>query len=129
MKRARSLTLRLTAMLVVVICCAAPTPGDVGGCGQKRQDLDEEIFFVTKNAIECDRCRECGIMTDRCSNACRDDAGGRRFPDNCAPLVHDGEVCLRRLLDVDCDTFADYVDDEIALVPSECDFCPSEDAP
>lgn len=126
MKRWRSNALRLGALALVALFCAAPTPGDVGGCGQKRQALDEEVFFSTKNAIECDRCNECEITTDRCDQACVDNSGGRQFPPNCAPLVHDGEVCLRRLLDVGCDTFADYVDDREPAVPSECNFCPED---
>jgi hypothetical protein len=45
------------------------------------------------------------------------------FPDDCLPLVHDGEVCLRALLDADCDEYSRYVvsDPEI---PLECNFCP-----
>ena len=124
MNRVRSVVLRLGALGLLVLVCAAPTPGDVGGCGQKRQPLDEEVFFATKNAIECDRCNECGISTNRCTEACNADSGGRRFPEECLPLVHDGEVCLRRLLDVGCDTFTEYVDDRTPAVPSECDFCP-----
>jgi len=124
--RLRSVVLRVAALGFVVVVCAAPTPGDVGGCGQKRQALDEDVFFATKNAIECERCTECEIATDRCTQACNADSGGRRFPETCEPLVHDGEVCLRRLLDVGCDTFAEYVDDRTPAVPSECDFCPEE---
>ncbi len=110
----------------MILFCAAPTPGDVGGCGQSRQELDEGLFFSAQNAIECERCNECELRTNRCSEACDDDSGGRRFPDECIPLVHDGEVCLRRLLDVGCDTFADYVDDRFPSVPTECDFCPED---
>lgn len=126
MSRWRSAVLRVAALGLLVVVCAAPTPGDVGGCGQKRQALDEEVFFATKNAIECERCTECEITTDRCEQACNADSGGRRFPEGCLPLVHDGEVCLRRLLDVGCDTFREYVDDREPGVPSECDFCPEE---
>lgn len=126
MMRWRSVILRVAALGFLVAVCAAPTPGDVGGCGQKRQALDEATFFSTKSAIECERCGECEIRTDRCTQACNDDSGGRRFPEDCVPLVHDGEVCLRRLLDVGCDTFGEYVDDRTPAVPSECDFCPEE---
>lgn len=126
MSRWRSAVLRVAVLGLLVVVCAAPTPGDVGGCGQKRQALDEEVFFATKNAIECERCTECELTTDRCEQACKADSGGRRFPEGCMPLVHDGEVCLRRLLDVGCDTFREYVDDREPGVPSECDFCPEE---
>lgn len=121
----RSLLLR-GAALVLVVLCTAPTPGDVGGCGQRRQKLDEATFFSTKHAIECERCRECGLDSQRCNQACADDAAGRQFPEGCLPLVHDGEVCLRRLLDVDCETFASYVDERTNTVPSECNFCPED---
>lgn len=126
MSRWRGAVLRVAVLGLLVVVCAAPTPGDVGGCGQKRQALDEEVFFATKNAIECERCTECELTTDRCEQACKADSGGRRFPEGCMPLVHDGEVCLRRLLDVGCDTFREYVDDREPGVPSECDFCPEE---
>lgn len=122
--KARRVLLRVGALACLVVICAAPTPGDVGGCGQPRQALDEEVFFATKNAIECERCTECGLTTNRCTQACNADSGGRRFPEDCQPLVHDGEVCLRRLLDVGCDSFRAYVDDRTPAVPSECEFCP-----
>jgi len=120
------MSLRLAASVVLVLFCMAPTPGDVGGCGQRRQELDEALFFATMNAIECDRCRECGLSSERCERACADDTGGRSFPDGCLPLVHDGEVCLRRLLDVSCGTFGSYVDDRSQSLPTECNFCPQE---
>lgn len=117
---------RAVSCLGLLLFCMAPTPGDVGGCGQKRQELDEELFFDLKNSVDCERCNECGLRTLRCDEACADDHGGRSFPEGCLPLVHDGEVCLRRLLDVDCDTFAGYVDDRSPGVPTECNFCPEE---
>jgi len=122
--KARRVLLRVGALACLVVICAAPTPGDVGGCGQPRQALDEEVFFATKNAIECERCTECGLTTNRCTQACNADSGGRRFPEDCQPLVHDGEVCLRRPLDVGCDSFRASVDDRTPAVPSECEFCP-----
>jgi len=122
----RASLLRVGAIVVAILGCMAPTPGDVGGCGQKRQELDEEVFFATKNAIECSRCQECELSTMRCSQACDNDTGGREFPEGCLPLVHDGEVCLRRLLDVGCDTFLSYVEDGTSVVPTECNFCPEE---
>ena len=122
--KCRTLLVRAAVCCMLALFCMGPTPGDIGGCGQRRQELDEDTFFATKNAVECERCRECAIETQRCREACADDAGGRQFPEDCLPLVHDGEVCLRRLLDVDCDDFAEYVDDAVSVVPSECDFCP-----
>ncbi len=46
------------------------------------------------------------------------------FPVDCEPLVHDGEVCLRRLLEASCSEYVGYVADAAATVPTECDFCP-----
>jgi hypothetical protein len=48
------------------------------------------------------------------------------FPEGCAPLVHDGEVCLRALHFASCDAYRGYVDDAAPTVPTECDFCPGE---
>ena len=115
---------KLLAVTAILLFLTAPTPGDTGGCGQARQELDEAAFFETRNAIGCERCQQCGFATERCSDACADVEPEGGFPEGCVPLVHDGEVCLRRLLDVSCDTYRDYVDDEAPRAPTECDFCP-----
>ena len=114
----------LTA-IVVALLCAAPVPGDIGACGQPVQKLDADRFFLAKLGIDCEQCRACGIRTKTCDLACNGESTGpASFPDGCVPLVHDGEVCLRRLLASGCDDYVRYVDDASPTVPSECDFCP-----
>jgi hypothetical protein len=117
------------ARLVLVVCltllCTAPTPGDVGGCGQPARDLDPEAFFQEKRRIDCSHCTECGIRTESCDVACSEEPPPiEGFPAGCYPLVHDGEVCLRALDDASCDEYRPYVADEAPQVPSECNFCP-----
>jgi hypothetical protein len=93
--------------LLVFLFCTAPTPGDVGGCGQKPADLDPGVFFGSKEAIDCQRCSECGLRSGACTNACNaPDTYPNAFPDRCVPLVHDGEVCLRALQYASCDDYA-----------------------
>ena len=105
--------------------CVAPTPGDIGGCGQAPEELDPGVFFATKKNIDCERCRECGLRTERCDEACDSaTATETEFPDGCVPLVHDGEVCLRALMIASCDDYATYVTNAGASAPSECNFCP-----
>jgi hypothetical protein len=119
-RRGRGLT-----AIVVGLLCAAPVPGDVGACGQPVQRLDASRFFTGKLAIDCQQCRACGIRTKTCDLSCNDESTvPASFPEGCVPLVHDGEVCLRRLLAAGCDDYAHYVDDSNPTVPSECDFCP-----
>lgn len=115
---------RLLLALGVLFFCTAPTPGDVGGCGQDPQELDPEIFFGTKDSIDCDRCNECSFSSRICDRACGDKLSQAAFPGDCMPLVHDGEVCLRALLDASCDDYSKYVRDEGPEVPTECNFCP-----
>lgn len=107
------------------LSCAAPVPGDIGACGQPVQRLDGVRFFQARKVVDCRRCKECSIATDTCSVEC-DGAppGDVSFPPNCSPLVHDGEVCLRALLEASCDDYASYVSDEGPTVPTECNFCP-----
>jgi hypothetical protein len=112
------------ATIVVALLCAAPVPGDIGACGQPVSRLDASTFFLTKAAIDCQQCRSCGFQTDSCDRACTDDLAVTSFPERCVPLVHDGEVCLRKLLDTGCGDYVHYVDDRAPTVPSECDFCP-----
>lgn len=125
-RRAEALPRGFTLLLACLACLLlAPTPGDVGGCGQAPQELDAPIFFATKNQIDCEACSECGFDTQTCFNACATrDTRGERFPDGCVPLVHDGEVCLRALAHTGCDDYAKFVSDVGAEVPSECNFCP-----
>jgi hypothetical protein len=110
--------------LAVLLFCAAPTPGDVGGCGQQAAELDPETFFATKDGIDCDRCRECSLSTAACARACDANLTEREFPEGCVPLVHDGEVCLRALLYASCDDYTSYVSDSAPETPTECNFCP-----
>lgn len=108
-----------------LLFCAAPVPGDIGSCGQPVQELDAERFFASKRTIDCRQCRHCRFETESCDRACdRSISTTASFPAGCLPLVHDGEVCLRALLDAACDEYAGYISDETATVPTECDFCP-----
>jgi hypothetical protein len=110
--------------VVVALLCAAPVPGDIGACGQPVQRLDPDVFFASKQAIDCRRCKSCGLSSSACTEACASSNGVKSFPEGCEPLVHDGEVCLRRLLEAGCDEYAAFVADKSPTVPTECDFCP-----
>lgn len=112
---------------IALFLCTAPTPGDVGGCGQKPAELDPGVFFDSKASIDCQRCQECGLepTSNSCGVACRfPETYPREFPEGCVPLVHDGEVCLRALLHASCDDYAAYTNDRDPSAPSECNFCP-----
>jgi hypothetical protein len=102
----------------------APTSGDTGGCGRQASDLDRDVFAAVRKREDCRRCEECGIGTARCMRACdRAAAPDVALPATCRPLLHDGEVCLRKLAAVSCKTFGTYVDDDAPAIPSECAFC------
>lgn len=137
MKPASSRLAKVRPLSVVVatlaLLCLAPTPGDIGGCGQPAEDLDVPRFLGVLAATDCRRCVECGLHSATCELACSDAPVPSSFPEGCAPLAHDGEVCLRRLQQESCSAFARYVvdDDEGKAVPllsrprpSECQFCP-----
>lgn len=109
---------------IVLAFCAAPVPGDVGGCNQGAEELDPQAFFRTKARIDCERCTECGFDTQACNRACQRQTQSD-FPKDCLPLAHDGEVCLRALLSASCGDYGDYVRDTAPTVPTECDFCPA----
>jgi hypothetical protein len=121
----RSGLLRLLFGVTVFVFCAAPTPGDIGGCGQRALPLDPDAFFGKKKEIDCDRCKECDFHTDFCKSACdpKDDPGGE-LPEGCDPIVHDAEVCLNALEAANCDDYEAYVRDEGRDSPNECRFCP-----
>jgi len=109
---------------VLLAFCAAPVPGDVGGCNQGAAQLDAGAFFSNKQSIDCERCTECGLQNRTCEQAC---AGGPvpvAFTDGCVALVHDGEVCLHALEAASCNDFAEFVRDQAPSTPTECDFCP-----
>lgn len=106
----------------------APAPGDIGGCGQTARDLDAGAFFASKQAIECARCRECGLVTSGCQRACERGPTLIEFPPGCFPLVHDGTVCLRALARSSCEEHRQVVADA-PRVPSECNFCPTMSEP
>jgi hypothetical protein len=120
----RKSALRLGLLGVLSLFTLAPTPpGDVGGCGQSPQPLDAPVFFQHWANIDCEKCNECRISTERCNAAC-DGEVATSFPEGCTPLVHDGEVCLHALRASDCSDYEDYVRDQGRLVPTECRFCP-----
>lgn len=114
-------------ILVSALLCLAPVPGDIGSCGQRVQLLDEEVFFRAKKNIDCHRCEACHVVTASCEVACDpSEPPVGAFPSRCQPLVHDGEVCLRRLQYASCDEYETYMSDGAPSIPSECDFCPGE---
>jgi hypothetical protein len=113
------------ALVALALLCTAPTPGDIGGCGQRPAELDPQIFFLSKASIDCQRCDECGLGTKSCKMACdAPDSYPMSFPERCLPLVHDGEVCLRALLDASCGDYGQYMSDDSPTAPTECNFCP-----
>lgn len=123
--RLRERRAQLSIALLGLLLCTAPTPGDIGGCGQQPAELDPEIFFGSKAAIDCQRCAECSLASKSCKNACDfPDSYPKSFPDRCLPLVHDGEVCLRALLNASCSAYGEYMNDASPSVPTECNFCP-----
>lgn len=114
----------LVVVALLGVLSAAPTPGDVGGCGSDVRLLDRDVYARARKTQDCKRCEDCGIRSDRCTRAC-DAASSPEtvVPASCRPLFHDGEVCLRARADVSCATFARYVDDVAPTSPSECEFC------
>ena len=124
-RRRRSLLVRVLFAGLLGLLCAAPTPGDVGGCSQNAQPLDAVIFFSEKSATDCEKCNECGYASQHCVLSCQGPLQGA-FPQGCEPLVHDGEVCLRVLEAAGCGEYEDYVKDAGRQAPSECLFCPWE---
>ena len=110
--------------LVLGLLCMAPTAGDVGGCGTEVKALNPLAFALARKDMDCERCTECGIQTARCQRACDPEKDVETtIPATCQPLLHDGEVCIRRLNAASCDAYATYVDDLSPSTPSECEFC------
>ena len=103
---------------------AAPTVGDVGSCGEQAAPLDQGTFAAQRKALDCQKCKQCGVTTKACTNACNPDAPSSvGWPNTCYPLQHDGIVCLDALQSAGCDAYASYVSDVAPTVPTECDFC------
>lgn len=121
--------MKLALGFLALAFCAAPVPGDVGGCGQAAQDLDAPTFFWSKQTYECEHCQACGLETRACARACGQQLVQAEFPKGCAPLVHDGEVCLRALDNGSCDDFSEYMSDTAPSIPTECNFCPERKQP
>ena len=113
---------------VAVFFLAAPTAGDIGGCGQTASDLDAAKFFDAKQTVDCQRCNDCGLASEACLTACGPTLP-LAFPYGCYPLVHDGEVCLDALEAASCADYQSYMADDGATIPTECDFCPPREAP
>ncbi len=128
-RAARALGGRRAVLLALAGACLAPTPGDIGGCGQPVEDLDARAFFRAKAQVDCDACGECGLKSDACAVACSGGTGEEQFEEGCYPLLHDGEVCLRALRHGSCEDYASYVADVAPTTPTECDFCPAKERP
>jgi len=106
-----------------------PTVGDVGSCGKTAQDIDAGTFGFARKRLDCKRCIECKLTTNRCKDACDSmTPSDVSFDPTCRPLVHDAEVCLNALGAASCSDYAQYISDEVRLVPSECDFCRGADS-
>lgn len=114
----------VAVVLILGVLCMAPTAGDIGGCGTEAASLDTNAFAAARKELDCRRCAECAIPTARCKSACDvTKPPVTQIPTSCQPLLHDGEVCLRKLDAVSCETFGSYVSDVAPSTPSECEFC------
>jgi hypothetical protein len=118
---------RLLLALVALLFLAAPTPGDIGCANSPPLDLDPNKFFLAKQQDDCAACTACNFTTQACARACGAPMGGS-FPNQCYPLIRDGDVCLDALEAATCADYASYVADQGATTPTECDFCPPRDA-
>lgn len=115
---------QLLALVLLLLFCVAPTPGDIGACGQAPAPLDARQFFTRKDEVDCGQCAACKLRSPACLLAC---AGANRdqvFPEGCAPLIHDGQVCLHALSAATCGATARYMREVLPEVPTECNFCP-----
>lgn len=113
-----------TAVVILGLFSMAPTAGDVGGCGTEATALDPLAFARARKDADCERCQECGIESGRCERACDPGTPAETsIPRTCAPLQHDGQVCLRALRAASCDAYRAYVDERAPTTPSECAFC------
>ncbi|AKT40955.1 uncharacterized protein CMC5_051120 [Chondromyces crocatus] len=115
--------------LLLGLFVAAPVVGDIGSCGQTPEDLDAFKFFAIKAQLDCDRCTACGILSEACARACAPTLDGVAFPVGCYPLAHDGEVCLNALYAASCGAYEEYMADQGATTPTECNFCPLSEGP
>ena len=121
--KVRRRDLALCAVLALVFG-AGPTVGDIGSCGDQATSLDLSTFQAQRKAVDCQRCRQCGLMTQWCVNACNPDAlSPVKWPSTCDPLEHDGVVCIDALQAASCSDYSSYVSDTAPTVPTECDFC------
>lgn len=115
---------RALALVAVAPLLLAPAPGDVGGCGDDAQPLDETSYVELRKELECRLCADCGLRTARCGRACDPDArSDYALPSTCAPLLRDGQVCVRALAASSCDDARAYLGDDAPRTPSECQFC------
>jgi hypothetical protein len=115
--------------ITLALLCAAPTVGDVGGCGEEPEELTSSGYARARKSFDCARCKECRLATARCLRACDPKApSDAELAPTCRPLVHDREVCIRALGDLSCEEFAHAVDDVSPRAPSECLFCRAVDA-
>ena len=108
----------------------APTPGDVGGCGQSPDLLDRAGLLREQEGDRLFALQRVRSLVGVLLRAC--DGGfpvATAFPKECYPLVHDGEVCLRALRHASCDDYSSYMDDASPTTASECNFCPPEKSP
>jgi hypothetical protein len=114
--------------IVALVFGVGATVGDIGSCGKDPTNLDASSFANARKIVDCEQCTKCNLSTQRCAQACADAAPTDTFPPNCAPLYQDGVVCLNALLATSCSDYAQYVDDNERLVPTECEFCRGPEA-
>jgi hypothetical protein len=114
---------RVLAMIAIVVLGTGPTVGDIGGCGATATEMSEETYAAARRNLDCRRCKECAIATERCRRACEDKTPETDLPATCRPLRRDGDVCVRALRAASCEDYASFMDDVSPTNPTECDFC------
>lgn len=115
------------ALVMLVLLCMGPAPGEVGGCGEANIAADAEDFCRHSGYWECERMRQRGDIDD--AQECVDDVfvscEEAQWPFTCGPNypTHaEAQACIDELM------FADNLDVELADIP-ECSLCSEEEAP
>jgi hypothetical protein len=114
----------VTVALLALLFGAGATVGDVGSCGTTATALDIPEFAAQRKVLDCDKCTQCGFVTQTCERACNPSLPSDvAIPSTCFPLAHDGVVCLDALEATSCGAYAPFVSDTAPTTPSECQFC------
>lgn len=117
-------TLRISGLVLMFVCIAAPSPGNVGGCAANRRVANPEEHCINTEFWKCRRDQFAGRIDQAEYDACLVPIRGRcsaaAWPMGCEPTTSSSTACVTLLSRMD---LAEFTTPDLLATFPDCNLC------